>query len=264
MFPMTHWILERWMYRCEATTDRYIVPDGCRDLLYWIEPGRPPRWSLSHLQEGVMPVRIPEGTTIVGYRLVPGTELAGRVLTRLTHNSSEDPDHAIAGVLEDVRCDRRVAEALSAIATVSVRVDEAADLLGTSRRTLERVLVRHTGKPPVFWSQLARVRMAARALLSGANAVETAYEAGFSDQAHLSRSIRRWLGVTPTQLVRRPDLAEQLDVPGYDAATVAAEGARESHAAGSCRNSTVLLTRREIAERSTTTVAGQPSNARRP
>lgn len=166
-----------------------------------------------------MPVRILEGTTIVGYRLVPGAEPTERVLTRLSHDSSEDPDHAIAGVMEDVRCDRRIAEALSVIAAVSVRVNDAAGLLGTSRRTLERVLVRHTGKPPVFWSQLARVRMAARALVSGLNAVETAYEAGYSDQAHLSRSIGRWLSVTPTELVRRPDLAEQLGVPGYDAAT---------------------------------------------
>lgn len=166
-----------------------------------------------------MPVCIQPGTTIVGYRLVPGTELSERVLTELAYDSLKDPDSAIAGVLQDMRCDCRVMEALSAIATLSLRVNETAGLLGTSRRTLERVLVRHTGKPPVFWSQLARVRMAARALVSGSNAVETAYDAGFSDQAHLSRSIGRWLGVSPTELVRRPDLAEQLCVPGYDAAT---------------------------------------------
>jgi hypothetical protein len=30
-----------------GTADRSIIPDGCRDLLYWIEPGESPRWSLS-------------------------------------------------------------------------------------------------------------------------------------------------------------------------------------------------------------------------
>jgi hypothetical protein len=35
----------------------------------------------------------------------------------------------------------------------------------------------------VFWSQLARVRTAARALVSGDDPVETAYETGYADQA---------------------------------------------------------------------------------
>jgi hypothetical protein len=74
-----------------------------------------------------MPVRMRENTTIVGYRLVPGAELA--------HDSSEDPDSAIAGGLDDVFCYRRVAEALSVIALVSLRVNEAAGLPGRSRRT---------------------------------------------------------------------------------------------------------------------------------
>ncbi|MCA1755086.1 MAG: helix-turn-helix domain-containing protein [Spirochaeta sp.] len=48
---------------------------------------------------------------------------------------------------------------------------------------------------------------------------ELAYQVGYSDQAHMSRAVKRWFGVSPSEVLKRPDLAEQLHVPGYDAAT---------------------------------------------
>ena len=80
-------------------------------------------------------------------------------------------------------------------------------------------MARYTGRSPVFWSQLARVRAAARSLVQEVRPPEAAYKHGYSDQAHLSRSIHRWFDVSPTELVRRRDLAGQLFVPGYDATT---------------------------------------------
>ena len=215
----TNPILQRWVYHCSHTGDRFIVPDGCRDLLHFSTPGERPRWSLSPLQSGVMAARLTEGTTVVGYRLVPGVELPEAVLPHLLDAAEDDPDHSVTRVLDDVRLDPRAGEALATVAALSMTVAGAAGAIGASRRTLERLPVRHTGNPPVFWSQLARVRAVARALARGAEPLETAYEMRYADQAHLSRSVRRWFGVSRSELVRRPDLSQQLFSPGYDAVT---------------------------------------------
>jgi AraC-like DNA-binding protein len=212
-------ILERWAHTSTDAALRFIVPDGCQDLICWSVPGEKPKWTLSHLQDGIMTAHIPQGAELVGYRFAPGTELPEAALKELLRDLGEDPDFTIAGVSDAVRCDSRVAEVLSAVAELSLSIEGTAGFLGVSRRTLERLLLRHTGKPPVFWSQLARVRAAARALVSGIDPAELAYQVGYSDQAHMSRAVRRWFGVSPSEVLKRPDLTEQLHVPGYDAAT---------------------------------------------
>lgn len=52
-------------------------------------------------------------------------------------------------------------------------------------------------RPYILWLRLQR---AACDLIHGATATEAAHSAGFSDAAHLTRTFRRMLGVTPTQL----------------------------------------------------------------
>ncbi|TVQ95465.1 MAG: hypothetical protein EA403_17615 [Spirochaetaceae bacterium] len=156
-------ILQRWTYRSADGSRSFIIPDGCRDLIHWRLPGEIPRWTLSHLQDGVMVADTPRDAVLVGYRLVPGAELPRGILAELARRPLDGPDQAIAGVVDAVRCDRRAMEALAAVAELSLSVEAAAAELGVSRRTLERVLLRHTGRAPVLWSQLARARAAATA-----------------------------------------------------------------------------------------------------
>ena len=52
-------------------------------------------------------------------------------------------------------------------------------------------------RPYILWLRLQR---AACDLIHGVTATEAAHTAGFSDAAHLTRTFRRMLGVTPTQL----------------------------------------------------------------
>lgn len=48
--------------------------------------------------------------------------------------------------------------------------------------------------------QISRARQAMRLLQQGASILDAVHEAGYYDQAHLSRSMKRWLGHTPSQL----------------------------------------------------------------
>jgi AraC-like DNA-binding protein len=55
-------------------------------------------------------------------------------------------------------------------------------------------------RPYILW---LRLQLASRELVSGTNITETAHRAGFSDGAHLTRTFRRMLGTTPSEIAQR-------------------------------------------------------------
>jgi hypothetical protein len=71
-----------------------------------------------------------------------------------------------------------------------------------SSRSLQRRFLRATGMTQTSFRQIQRARQAADLLQRGTPAIDVAYELGYSDQSHLSRSIRRILGQTPTAIAR--------------------------------------------------------------
>jgi len=77
-----------------------------------------------------------------------------------------------------------------------------ASVAGLSPSRLMHVFTESTGiplRPYVLW---LRVQCAACALTSGYTVTDAAHLAGFSDAAHLVRSMRRNLGMTPRDLMR--------------------------------------------------------------
>ncbi|MDR7299319.1 AraC-like DNA-binding protein [Pelomonas aquatica] len=67
-------------------------------------------------------------------------------------------------------------------------------------RSLQRHSAHVTGLSPKKLQQIVRADVAARLLQQGVRPAEVAVELGYSDQAHLSHSLRRILGATPGQL----------------------------------------------------------------
>lgn len=53
------------------------------------------------------------------------------------------------------------------------------------------------GAPPVRLRQWGRLKAAARELTAGAGLADAAAAAGYADQAHLTRQLKRWFGVSP-------------------------------------------------------------------
>src|SRR3990167_2943268 len=72
-------------------------------------------------------------------------------------------------------------------------------LLRPGVRSVGRLLLSGSGRTPVYWKRLARLRRSAQALSSDAPLAELAVDHGFSDQAHMTREFRRWLGTTPAR-----------------------------------------------------------------
>lgn len=79
----------------------------------------------------------------------------------------------------------------------NVSLTELAHRTGISPFHLSRVFRRDVGLPPHAYQTQARVRRARTLLREGVPIARVAAEAGFYDQAHLTRHFKRIVGVTP-------------------------------------------------------------------
>ena len=71
---------------------------------------------------------------------------------------------------------------------------------GRCRRTDERRVLRATGMTGGTIQQIQRARRATMMLRGGQTIADVVYEAGYYDQAHLTRSLRRFVGQTPAAI----------------------------------------------------------------
>lgn len=69
-----------------------------------------------------------------------------------------------------------------------------------SLRTVQYRFVRATGLSHRMVQLIERARYAASLLEQGISILDTVYEAGYFDQPHLTRSLKRFLGQTPAQI----------------------------------------------------------------
>lgn len=100
--------------------------------------------------------------------------------------------------------------ARAGIIAISPIADAAAegDFGWMSRRSLQRHFQRAAGMTISSFQQIERARHAAFLLTAGRPLLDTTFDAGYFDQAHLTRSVKRLIGMTPARLSReRPQLS---------------------------------------------------------
>jgi len=89
---------------------------------------------------------------------------------------------------------RRLSEAsIDPVAAAAVRGDAS----GLSARSLERRVARSMGLTRGAIRQIQRAETAVELLTSGVPVRDVAGAAGYADQAHLTRSLKRFVGQTP-------------------------------------------------------------------
>ena len=69
-------------------------------------------------------------------------------------------------------------------------------------RTAQRHFLRTTGLTHSTIRQIERARHATNLLKQGVSILDAVYEAGYYDQAHLTRTLQHFIGQTPGQIVR--------------------------------------------------------------
>ena len=76
-----------------------------------------------------------------------------------------------------------------------------------SLRAVQYRILRSTGLSQRTIRQIERARYAATLLKQGLSILDTVYEAGYSDQPHLTRSLKHFIGHTPAEIPTIPIIA---------------------------------------------------------
>ncbi len=72
-----------------------------------------------------------------------------------------------------------------------------------TRRSVQRHFLHATGMSHGMFRQIERARHAANLLRAGSPILDAVHEAGYFDQAHLSRSLRGLIGQSPARILRQ-------------------------------------------------------------
>ena len=199
----------RWTYVSQEAGQELVIPDGCRDVLFEMRPGAAPAVVAPTLDAAPRLSRTTAGPICTGFRLPPGVVPPSAALAEAASPA------ACAQVLADaVAAQSEAAGIAAALAAPGGSVSSAAAEAGVSPRTLQRRLKAQGGPPPDFWRLLGRARRAARLLSAGWALADSAMEAGYSDQAHMTRAFRRWFGAPPAALCADPALLANVTQPG--------------------------------------------------
>ena len=215
-----------------------VLPDGCSDLIW--EPGTGAY--LAGPDTGPMPTDMAPGTVILGARFRPaaGGPALGLPLHHLRDQrvglrellpaearqlpGSLAPADAAARLLAVTAAlvtgstpDRLVGHAVRGLCDPRARTDAIAADVGLSERQLRRRCQDAIGYGPKTLQRVLRFRrFVSRIDAGGGQPAATldlaalAAEAGYADQAHLTRECGQFAGLTPLGLIRQrvPDLLE--------------------------------------------------------
>lgn len=208
-------VLAVWACAPEAGRQAIVIPDGCRDLIIEHRSHADTRCFMSELSRRTYAVRLSAGTRMIGLRLKPGTRVDEKAL--LEWASNRCPDDISKSDRLDEFCERPLAvvEMLECLQSGVSSVSQAARCLGVSRRTLQRTVKKTTGETPCFWLGLARVRRTCRSLGDFGRLADAAAVFGYADQAHMTRDVKAWLGVTPSAVKSGTEIVAQLNEKGY-------------------------------------------------
>ena len=205
-----------------------LLPDGCVDVVW-------DGTTVTVAPATARAVRVqlePTGTTI-GVRLLPyaAVTILGRPVPHLTAPTplcdlwpqgaadrltemlrSSSPDSAIAQLTRTVngcagnpghRPDPLVTAFIHRLAEPGTTIEATARSIGASDRTMRRRVRDDTALTPKALHEILRFRRALTTMPTSGLA-RAAVDAGYYDQAHLNRQVRKLTGTTPAALVGRP------------------------------------------------------------
>ena len=207
--------LAEWTFESQANCKTRVIPDGCRDFIIQESPGEGYSWFISDLSQSAYMVTASPNQRMKGMRLQPGIEIRFSALARWLHN--KNPVALFGSDQIDEFCieNTQLTVALDCLASGIPTVQCAANELGISVRSLQRIVKSGTQRSPHFWFSLARIRRAGRLLNHYDSLSEAAFVSGFSDQAHMTREMKKWFNTTPNLLKVDDEMRTLLCEPGY-------------------------------------------------
>ena len=207
--------IAEWAFESHRNCETLVLPDGCRDFIVEKRTDEKIKWFISELSQSAYKVPTSSGTKFKGIRLSPGVAVQERNLRSWL--TDKDTAELFKSDQLDEFCIRsnNLSTALRCLASEKQSVLCVAKELGISLRTLERHVKSGTGQSPYFWFSLSRVRKAARSIGNTKSLSQYAIDAGFADQSHMNREMKKWFGHTPAQIKTDNEVLSVLAEPGF-------------------------------------------------
>lgn len=203
-----------WVISNEETS--IAAPDGCWDLVVLKQAGKTNILLTGQTTQTVsLPFAPGDEIMTISFKasaflsFVPATDILDRGILLPTTNYSFQ---LASDVFEIPTFDNAEEFVKSLLKKEQLRQDEIVEEAlmdhppAYSPRSIQRRFLRATGMTPNYFRQIQRARQAAALLQKGAPAAEVAFETGYSDQPHMSRSLKRILGRTPTEIATLTNL----------------------------------------------------------
>jgi AraC-like DNA-binding protein len=199
-----------WEQRVVAERVQRVVPDGCGDLLFFGAGGA----QVVGMADEVALPSLSAGSWIRGVRIRPeavaatfgveGSELRNQTVDLADVVGSRRSRALVADDVMDtwirsIEPDARVSVAVRLVEHNTV--DATATKLGLSGRQLRRIFEVNVGIGPKSFQRVLRFQRFLQRAEVGAPLASAAFEAGYSDQAHMSRDVRGLSGLTPGRLI---------------------------------------------------------------
>jgi len=220
-----------WVSRNNRETTHTILPDGSVDLVMAADGTSTDSW-LFGTSTSAAEVPLSAGTNYLGVRFRPGQarhfmSLAAKELTNDHAAATQSLRFSLEDVPERVglpetlrRLDhlfekhlvgrppeqQRLDQVVRWIETHAgnVRIEEAAAMVGKSRRQLERTFLDTVGVTPKLFASIVRFQnAAARIARPGAKLADVALASGYTDQSHMTNEFRRLSGTSPSRFLAK-------------------------------------------------------------
>lgn len=226
---LARYVSQYWLSLNNTSPVYAALPDGCADLVLEVTADNYRSWMYGSTTRPTA-IACKAGTHYLGIRFQPGQSRhfitsaaheitdcradlqtlmrfpAERVAARI---AADALFHELDAILMELLCRAppvesyidHVVQHVDAQHGV-VRIDDVATQFGKSRRQLERVFLQTVGVPLKFFCMLSRLQHAADLIVQPAarSLTAVAHDAGYSDQAHMTRDFTRLAGVSPGQL----------------------------------------------------------------
>jgi AraC-like DNA-binding protein len=223
-----------------GTYEHRVLPDGCIDIVFIDD--EPPTvvgpWTVSFV------ARLAVGTSITGARLHPGraSSLLGMPASELLNQAI--PTTAIRGAIQHMRLEKALEQqdaparrsALAKILFASIghsspfdqgisasiqwlsrhpkgSIRQLSHSVGISERHLHRRFLAAIGYGPKMFQSVLRFQRLlkiAREMGPEKGLGDLAVNAGYADQAHMTRDVHRLANLRPTELLRSPESTLQM------------------------------------------------------
>jgi AraC-like DNA-binding protein len=229
-----------WTYYNVEGNQHYIVPDGRADLIFTFDvqvggqlsnimPIISPPFTKAHLirvgaHQGFIGLRLRAGSAGAFLR-TPLSRIAGnlqygkhavdhvpwigdlcrdknntsQLITNINQHVCAAPSQAKSTMVLDILSLINEAQGIT-------QINNIAHQIKVSERTINRQFTNAVGLSPKQFSSIVRLRRAIDCLTNPSYAISSiAVDCGFSDQAHMTREIKSYMGQTPTLLRKMLD-----------------------------------------------------------